>query len=56
MIPVVLLVCQFITDPYVGCKAIEYWCGGSGCLLSELECSLSETGNVWLPRECFKEE
>jgi len=52
---VTLIICQYITAQELPCTGKVYWCKDNSCLISELSCNVSKTGNIWLPKECFKE-
>ena len=54
MINIILIACQFVQPQYVGCKGDLAWCGENGCVLTNLKCDISKTGNIYLPESCFK--
>lgn len=51
---VALVACMYVQAPYVGCKGRIAWCDQAGCVISDLVCGITKTGNIYLPRECFQ--
>lgn len=51
---VVLVACMYVQPIYVGCKGQIAWCNQDGCVITDLVCRITQTGNIFLPKECFK--
>lgn len=56
IILVLLTECEFVPKKYEGCQAQVAWCFGNDCILKNVKCDITKTGNICLPYRCFHEK
>lgn len=53
---VYLILCQYVSQQYIGCQAEIAWCFVDKepmCVLKNVKCDITDTGNIVLPERCY---